>query len=137
MKPAAVAAQGETALAQSWSEKLSDTRITLEQDNSPPGTGYGAGTPYSSSESFLYLYRGHRYRLLKIGKIGGMSVGVAYLEPRETSKESEGEWKIQVRGGAAILVLTDDNGGEDYYRIEKAASDSLKVDRRERAWRPL
>jgi hypothetical protein len=135
--PAVVAAEEDTALAQSWSQKLSDTRITLEQTNSPPGYGYGAGTPYSSRESFLYLYRGHRYRLLQIGKIGGMSVGVAYLEPRETKKESEGEWKIQVRGGAATLVLTSDNGSADYYRIEKAASDAVKLDGRERAWRKL
>jgi hypothetical protein len=103
---------------------LSDTQITLEQENSPPGSGYGAGTPYSSSESFLYVYRGHRYCLLKIEKIGGMSIGVAYIEPRETREESAGEWKIQGRGGAATLVLTSDNGGADYYRIEKAASDA-------------
>jgi hypothetical protein len=135
--PAVVAAEEDTALAQSWSQKLSDTRITLEQENSPPGNGYGAGTPYSSSESFLYLYRGHRYCLLKMGKIGGMSIGVAYIEPRETREESAGEWKIQGRGGAATLVLTSDNGGADYYRIEKAASDAVKLDGRQRAWKAL
>jgi hypothetical protein len=135
--PPPLPAEEDSALAQSWSQKLNNTRITLEQDNSPPGTGYGAGTPYSSRESFLYLYPGQRYRMLKVAKTGGMSVGLAYLDPRETTTESAGEWKIQVRGGAATLVLTDDNGGADYYQIEKAASDSLKVNRRERAWRRL
>ena len=56
---------------------------------------------------------------------------------RETRKESEGEWKIQVRGGAATLVLTGDNGGTDYYRIEKASRDAVKLDGRDRAWAPL
>jgi hypothetical protein len=135
--PPPIPAEEDPALAQSWSQKLNNTRITLEQENSPPGTGYGAGTPYSSTESFLYLYRGQRYRMLKIGKIGGMSYGVAYIEPQETMKESVGEWKIQVRGGSAILVLTDDNGGEDWYRIEKASWDSVKLDGRECAWKAL
>jgi hypothetical protein len=135
--PPAVPAEEDTALAQSWSQKLNDTRITLERTNSPPGSGYGGGTPYSSRESFLDLYRGHRYRLLEIGFIGGMSYARLNLDPRETKKESVGEWKIQVRGGTAILVLTSDNGGADYYRIEKAASDALKLDRRERAWKGL
>jgi hypothetical protein len=135
--PPSVPAEEDSALAQSWSQKLNDTRITLEQTNSPPGYGYGAGTPYSSRESFLYLYHGHRYRLLKIGKIGGMSCGVAYIEPRETRKESAGEWKIQVLRGSATLVLTGDNGGADYYRIEKASWDAVKLDGRERAWKAL
>ncbi|MFL6500984.1 MAG: hypothetical protein ACJ8LL_09785 [Candidatus Udaeobacter sp.] len=132
-----VAAEEDTALAQSWSQKLSDTRITLEQTNSPPGSGYGAGTPYWSRESFLDLYRGHRYRLLEIGFVGGMSYAGFNSPPQETRKESEGEWKIQVRSGAAILVLTCDNGGEDYYRIEKASWDAVKLDGRERAWKAL
>jgi hypothetical protein len=133
--PPPVPAEEDTALAQSWSQKLTDTRITLERTNSPPGTGYGAGTPYSSRESFLDLYRGHRYRLLEIGFVGGMSYAGVNLPPRETRKESAGEWKIQVRGGAATLVLTADNGGEDWYRIEKATWDAVKLDGRERAWK--
>lgn len=135
--PPPVSAEEDTALAQSWSQKLNDTRITLEQTNSPPGYGYGAGTPYSSRESYLDLYRGHRYRLLEIGFVGGMSYAGVNLPPRESKKESVGEWKIQVLRGSATLVLTGDNGGEDYYRIEKASSDAVKLDGHERAWRKL
>jgi hypothetical protein len=135
--PPAVPAEEDTALAESWSQKLSDTRITLERGNTPPGFGYDAGTPYSSSESFLDLYREHRYRLLKIGSVGSMSYGIVNLPPQKTRKESVGEWKIQVHGGAAILVLTGDNGGADYYRIEKASSDSVKLNRDERPWERL
>jgi hypothetical protein len=136
--PPAVPAEEDTALAQSWSQKLSDTRIALERTNSPPGSGYDAGTPYSSRESFLDLYQGHRYRLLEIGFVSGISYAGLSLPPRETRKESEGEWKIQVRGSIATLVLTGDDGGADYYRIEKANwSDAVKFDGRERAWTRL
>jgi hypothetical protein len=129
--PPAVPVEEDTALAQSWSQKLNDTRITLERTNSPPGT------PYFSRESFLYLYHGHRYRLLKIGSGSGVSYAGLNLPPQESRKESVGEWKIQVRAGAATLVLTGDNGGTDYYRIEKASRDSVKLDGRERAWGAL
>ena len=54
-----------------------------------------------------------------------------------TRRQSEGEWKIQVSGGTATLVLSGDNGGADYYRIEKASSDSVKLGGRERAWKTL
>jgi hypothetical protein len=135
--PPLISAEEDTALALSWSVELSDTRITLEQTNSPPGSGYGAGTPYCSRESFLDLYRGHRYRLLEIGFVGGISYAGLNIDSRETRKESVGEWKIQVRGGAAILVLTGDNGGEDYYRMEKASWDAVKLDGRERARKAL
>ena len=114
-----------------------DTRITLERTNSPPGSGYGGGSPYFSRESFLDLYRGHRYRLLEIGFVSGVSYAGLNLGPRETRKESVGEWKIQVRGGAATLVLTGDNGGADYYRLEKASRDAVKLDGRDRAWAAL
>jgi hypothetical protein len=128
----------DTALAESWSQNLSDTRITLGRTNSPPGSGYGAGTPYCSRESFLDLYRGHRYRLLEIGFVSGVSYAGLSLPPQESRKESEGEWTIQVRGGFATLVLTGDNGGADYYRIEKANwSDAVKLDGLERAWTRL
>jgi hypothetical protein len=116
---------------------LSDTRITLKRINTPPGSGYDAGSPYSSSESYLYLYRGHRYRLLEIGRIGGTSYAGIMIEPRDSKRESEGEWKIQVLRGGATLVLTSDNGGADYYRIEKASSDAVNLDGRERAWGKL
>jgi hypothetical protein len=135
--PPPVPVEEETALAESWNQKLSDTCITLERTNTPPGSGYDAGTPYSSSESYLYLYRGHRYRLLKIGSVGSISYAGQYFPPQQTRKESQGEWKIQVYGRAATLVLIGDIGGADYYRIEKASSDAVKLDGRERAWRKL
>ena len=93
--------------------------------------------PYFSRESYLDLYRGHRYRLLEIGFVSGISYAGLNLPPRETRKESVGEWKIQMRGGAATLVLTGDNGGADYYRIEKASRDAVKLDGRDRAWAAL
>jgi len=126
--PSPVSAEEDTALAQSWSQKLNDIRITLERTNSPPGS-----SPYSSRESFLYLYHGHRYRLLEIGFVSGVSYAGLSLPPRETRKESVGEWKIQVRGSAATLVLTADNGGADYYRIEKSSWDAVKLDGHDRA----
>jgi hypothetical protein len=135
--PPAVPAEEDTALAESWSQNLSDTCITLQRINTPPGSGYDAGTPYSSSESYLNLSRGHRYRLLKIGSVGSMSYGIVNLPPQKTRKESVGEWKIQVHGGAATLVLTGDNGGADYYRIEKGGRDFLKLNGRDRAWTKL
>ena len=135
--PPAVPAEEDTALAESWSQKLSDTRITLKRVNTPPGSGYDAGTPYSSSESYLDLYRGRRYRLLKIGSVGSISYAGQYFRPQETRKESQGEWKIQVCGGAATLVLTGDNGGADYYRIEKASWDSVKLNGGEYALKRL
>lgn len=135
--PPSVSIEEDTALAQSWSQKLNDTRITLERTNSPPGSGYDAGSPYCSRESFLDLYHGHRYRLLEIGFVSGVSYAGLNLPPRETRKESMGEWKIQVRGGAATLVLTGDNGGADYYRIEKASRDAVKLDGRDRAFAAL
>src|SRR5262245_47435138 len=128
--PPAVPVEDDTALAESWNQKLSDTCITLEKTNSPPGT------PYSSSESYLYLSRGHRYRLLEIGFVSGVSYAGLNLSPRETRRESEGAWKIQVRGGAAALVLTASTG-EDYYRVEKGGRDFLKLDGRDRAWTKL
>jgi hypothetical protein len=134
--PPPVSADEDTALAQSWSQKLNGSRITLERTNSPPESGYGGGSPYSSRESFLDLYRGHRYRLLEIGFVSGVSYAGLNLPSQETRKESVGEWKIQVRGSAATLVLTNDNGGTDYYRIEQASRDSVKVNGRERAWEP-
>ena len=135
--PPSLPAEEDTALAESWSWKLNDTRITLEQTNSPPGTGYGAGTPYSSRESYLYLYRGHRYRLLEIGFIGGTSYAGIMIGPRESKRESGGEWKIHVLREGATLVLTGDRGGADYYRLEKASSDAVRLDGRERAWKKL
>jgi hypothetical protein len=135
--PPPVSAEEDTALTQSWNQKLNDTRITLERTNSPPGSGYGGGSPYFSRESFLDLYHGHRYRLLEIGFVSGISYAGLNLPPRETRKESVGEWKIQVCGGAATLVLTGDNGGANYYRIEKASWDAVKLDGRDRAWAAL
>jgi hypothetical protein len=135
--PPAESVDRDTALTLSWSLDLMDTRITLERTNSPPGSGYGGGSPYFSRESFLDLYRGHRYRLLEIGFVSGVSYAGLNLGPRETRKESVGEWKIQVRGGAATLVLTGDNGGADYYRLEKASRDAVKLDGRDRAWAAL
>ena len=132
--PPPVFAEEDTALAQSWSQKLNDTRITLERTNSFDG-GYGGGSSYFSKEVFLELFRGHRYRLLEIGfsrtSYGGMSAG------GPTRKESEGEWKVQVLGGNATLVLTGDNGGAVYYRIVKASRDALMLNGRERAWAAL
>lgn len=130
--PPPVSAEEDTALAQSWSQKLNDIRITLERINSPPGS-----SPYFSRESFLDLYHRHRYRLLEVGFDSGVSYAGLNLPSRETRKESVGEWKIQVRGGAATLVLTGDTGGANYYRIEKASRDSVKLDGRERAWEAL
>jgi hypothetical protein len=51
-------------------------------------------------------------------------------------KESEGEWKVQVREGAATLALTSETG-EDYYRIEKVTQGVLKLNGRDRAWTTL
>jgi hypothetical protein len=131
--PPAISADTDTALALSWSLDLSDTRITLERTNSFDG-GYGGGSSYFSKEVFLELFRGHRYRRLEIGfsrtSYAGMSVG------GPTRNESKGEWKIQVHGGAAILVLTGDTG-EDYYRIEKVTRGVLKLNGRDRAWTTL
>jgi hypothetical protein len=129
--PPAVPVEEDTALAESWNQKLSDTCITLERTNTPPGT------LYCSSESYLYLSRGHRYRLEKIGSVASISSPGGYLPPLKTRKESEGEWKIQVCGSAATLVLTGDNGGADYYRIEKASWDSVKLNGNEYAWTRL
>jgi hypothetical protein len=129
--PLAAPVEEDTALAESWNQKLSDTCITLEKTNTPPGI------PYCSSESYLYLSRGHRYRLLKIGSVGSISSPGGYLPPLKTRKESEGEWKIQGCGSAATLVLTGDNGGADYYRIEKASWDSVKLNGNEYAWTRL
>jgi hypothetical protein len=42
--PPPVAAEDDTVLAQFWSEKLNDSRITLERTNSPPASGYGGGS---------------------------------------------------------------------------------------------
>ena len=109
-----------------------DTRITLEQTNSYD-SGYGASS-YSSRESFLDLYRGHRYRLLEVRF---SSISAAMDGDGRTRRQSEGEWKIQVSGGAATLLLRGDDGGADYYRIEKASWDAVKLDGRERAWKTL
>ena len=128
--PSAVPAEEDTTLAESWSQNLSDTRITLEQTNSYD-SGYGSSS-YSSRESFLDLYRGHRYRLLEIRF---SSIRAAMDGDGRTRRQSEGEWKIQVFRGGATLVLTGDNGGADYYRIEKASWDSVKLNGVERAWK--
>ena len=130
--PPSLAAEEDTALAESWSRKLNDIRITLEQTNSYD-SGYGSSS-YSSTESFLDLYRGHRYRLLEIRF---SSIRAAMDGDGRTRRQSEGEWEIQVSGGTATLVLRRDSGGADYYRIEKASSDSMKLDGRERAWKTL
>ena len=53
----------------------------------------------------------------------------------ETCRESEGEWKIQVRGGAATLVLTGDT--DTTYRIEKVTRGVLKLNGRDRTWTKL
>jgi hypothetical protein len=129
-------AEEDTALADSWSQTLNDTRIILEQANSAPDSSYGGGSSYSSRECFLYLYRGHRYRLLE-KRFSRVSYPGVYIPPSETREESVGVWKIQVRGCAATLVLTGDNGGTDYYRIEKASWDAVRLDGRERAWKAL
>jgi hypothetical protein len=84
--PPGVPAEEDTALAESWSQNLSDTRIMLERVNTPPGSGYDAGTPYSSSESFLDLYRGRRYRLLKIGSVGSISYPGSIFLHRKPAK---------------------------------------------------
>jgi len=130
--PPSLPAEEDTALAESWSRKLNDTRITLEQTNSYD-SGYGSSS-YSSRESFLDLYRRHRYRLLEIRF---SSIRAAMDGDGRTRRQSEGEWKIQVSGGAATLVLTGDDGGTNYYRIEKASRDSMKLDGHERAWETL
>ena len=130
--PPSLPAEEETALAESWSRKLNDTRITLEQTNSYD-LGYGSSS-YSSRESFLDLYRGHRYRLLEIRF---SSISAAMDGDGRTRRQSEGEWKIRVSGGAATLVLRGDDGGANYYRIEKASRDSMKLDGHERAWETL
>ena len=127
--PPAVPAEEDTALAESWTQNLSDTRITLEKINSPP--------PYFSKESYLDLKRGHRYRVLEIGSVPGVSVPGLSLSSCETKKESLGEWKIQVHGGAPVLVLTNDNGGADYYRLETVSRRTLKLNGRDRDWAAL
>ena len=129
--PPLASAEQETALADSWSQKLNDTRITLEQTNSYD-PGYGGSSSYYSRESFLDLFRGHRYRLLEIVS---SSANFALTGNAENRRESEGEWKIQVRGSAATLVLI---GGTDVsYRIEKVTRSVLNLNGRDRAWTKL
>ena len=89
--PPPLSAEEDTALAQFWSQKLNDIRITLERTNSPPRS-----SPYFSRESFLDLYHRHRYRLLEVGFDSGVSYAGLNLPSRETRKESVGEWKIQI-----------------------------------------
>ena len=130
--PPQVSADEDATLAESWSQKLNGTHITLKKTNSRPGS-----SPYFCRRSFLDLFRGHRYRLLEIGFDAGVSYAGLNLPSQQTRKESVGEWKIQVRGGAATLLLTGDNGGTDYYRIEQASRGAVKLNGRERAWEPL
>jgi hypothetical protein len=130
--PTVASVDRDKVFALSWSLDLSDTRITLEQTNSYD-SGYGSSS-YSSRESFLDLYRGHRYRLLEIRF---SSISAAMDGDGRTRRQSEGEWKIQVSGGAATLVLRGDDGGANYYRIEKASRDSMKLDGHERSWETL
>jgi len=132
--PPPVSADTDTAIAQSWSLDLNDTRITLEQTNSPPDSGYG-GSSYSSKECFLDLYRGHRYRLLETSFSRASYAGIYIGGP--SRKESKGEWKVQVVGGSASMVLTGDDGSVDYYRIEKISRTILKISGRDRDWREL
>ena len=108
----------DTALTLSWNLELSDTRVTLEQTNSFDPS-YGGVSLYFSKESFLDLFRGHRYRLL------------------EGRRESEGEWKVQVHGGTAALRLIGDDGVDYYYGIEKISRSVLKLNGRDRAWKAL
>jgi len=136
LAPQTVSADTDTALALSWSLDLGDTRITLQRSNEYD-SGYGGGSSYFSNQSFLELFRGNRYRLVEIGFVSGMSYAGLNLPPRETRKESGGDWKIQVHRGAATLVLTGDNSGADYYRIEKATRGLLKVNGRDRVWTTL
>ena len=130
--PPAESVDRDTALTLSWSLDLMDTRITLEQTNSYD-SAYGASS-YSSRESSLDLYRGHRYRLLEIRF---SSISAAMDGDGQTRRQSEGEWKIQVSGGAATLVLRGDDGSADYYRVEKASRDAVKLDGREVEWKAL
>lgn len=130
--PPAGSVERDIALQLSWSMDLMDTRITLEQTNSYD-SGYGSSS-YSSRETFLDLYRGHRYRLLEIRF---SSISAAMDGDGRKRRQSEGEWKIQVSGGAATLALRGDDGGANYYRIEKASRDSMKLDGHERAWETL
>lgn len=130
--PPAESVDRNAALQLSWSMDLMDTRITLEQTNSFE-SGYGSSS-YSSRERFLDLYRGHRYRLLDISF---SSISAAMGGEGRSRRQSEGEWKIQVSGGAATLLLRGDDGSANYYRIEKASRDSMKLDGHERAWEKL
>lgn len=132
VSPPAESVDRDIALQLSWSMDLMDTRITLEQTNSYD-SGYGSSS-YSSRDTFLDLYRGHRYRLLEIRF---SSISAAMNGDGRSRRQSEGEWKIQVSGGAATLVLRGDDGSANYYRIEKASRDAMKVDRHERAWEKL
>jgi hypothetical protein len=130
--PPAESVDRNAALQLSWSMDLMDTRITLEQTNSYD-SGYGSSS-YSSRETFLDLYRGHRYRLLEIRF---SSISAAMGGDGRSRRQSEGEWKIQVSAGTATLLLSGDDGSANYYRIEKASRDSMKLDGRERAWETL
>jgi len=130
--PTVASVDRDKVFALSWSLDLSDTRITLEQTNSPPDSGYGGGSSYFSKESFLYLFRGHHYRLQEITF---SSVTCRMTGAGETRRESEGEWKIQVRGGVATLVVIGDT--DMTYRIEKVTRGFLKLNGRDRAWTKL
>jgi hypothetical protein len=110
---------------------LSDTRITLEETNDFDN-GYGGSSSYFSRQSFLVLFRGHRYRLQEITF---SSATCRMTGDGETCRESEGEWKIQVRGGATTLVLTGD--ADTTYRIEKVIRGVLKLNGRDRTWTKL
>jgi len=121
----------DKVFALSWSLDLSDTRITLEETNDFDN-GYGGSSSYFSRQSFLVLFRGHRYRLQEITF---SSATCRMTGDGETCRESEGEWKIQVRGGAATLVLTGDT--DTTYRIEKVTRGVLKLNGRDRTWTKL
>jgi hypothetical protein len=131
--PPTISTERDKALAESWSLELSDTRITLARPTPWFHPDYKSG--YVSKESFLDLFRWHRYRLVERYSGRASSGGIDLSGP--TREESEGEWKVHVVGSDASLVLAGDDGSVDYYRIEKVSQSTLKLRGREYDWAAL
>ena len=56
----------DTALARVLESEVEATRASRWRKPTILNDGYGGSSSYSSRQSYLYLYRGHRYRLLEI-----------------------------------------------------------------------
>lgn len=118
----------ERLLALTWSTRLSDTRIVLEQTNQVLGPG-----SFFSRETFLELREGHRYRLVQATLTSFSSGGLHGGGPSE--QESYGEWQIEVIGGIPRLGLSGDENS--CYRLEKHGRGYVTLNGRDRAWTRL